>query len=154
MSLTKAQWFGILTSVALIVVLMVLPTKQEAKDSSPAISALDAKIDSAVALVQGDNPMRGISMLREVLEEEPDNVEVLMHMGMFSMQSGQYEKAVQRFETVLLIEPDMEAAIFYAAQSQLELGQPGEAKKYFERFLEVSQDEELKDEVRELIQKF
>lgn len=135
-------------------VLMILPTQQEAKDASPIITELDAKIDSAVGLVEGDNPMGGIMMLREVLQEEPTNVKALMQMGMFSMQSGQFDKAIGRFESVLEQNENMEAALFYTAQSQMELGDREVAKKYFERFLEVSADEKLKDEVRELIQQF
>lgn len=154
MSFSKAQWFGIGAAGIALVVLMILPTQQEAKDASPQISELDAKIDSAVSLVEGDNPMAGIMMLREVLQEDPKNVEALMRMGMFSMQSGQFDKAIGRFESVLEQDANVEAALFYAAQSQVELGEREEAKKYFERFLEVSADEKLKDEVRELIQKF
>ena len=40
--------------------------------------------------------MQGIMMLREVLEEDPKNELALFNMGMLSIQSGQYDKAVER----------------------------------------------------------
>jgi predicted Zn-dependent protease len=54
----------------------------------------------AVALVNGSEPMRGIQMLRQIVEEEPDNAEAHWHLGLFSVQSGQVDKALDRFKKV------------------------------------------------------
>lgn len=66
-----------------------------------------SKIDRAVSLVQsGSNPMEGIMLLREVLAEDSTNVEALLYLGMFSVQSGQLDKARERFETILTYDPN------------------------------------------------
>ncbi|MBK9146254.1 MAG: hypothetical protein IPM12_00385 [Flavobacteriales bacterium] len=54
----------------------------------------------AVALVNGSEPMRGIQMLRQIVEEEPTNAEAHWHLGLFSVQSGQMDKALDRFKKV------------------------------------------------------
>ena len=50
--------------------------------------------------------MQGITMLREVLAEDPKNESALFNMGMLSIQSGQYEKAVERLEELVKINPN------------------------------------------------
>ena len=54
----------------------------------------------AVALVNGQDPMRGIMMLREIVQEDPANAEAHWHLGLFSVQSGQMDKALERFKKV------------------------------------------------------
>lgn len=66
-----------------------------------------SKIDRAVSLVQsGSNPMEGIMLLREVLAEDSTNIEALLYLGLFSVQSGQLEKARERFQTILSYDSD------------------------------------------------
>ncbi|MEZ4756313.1 MAG: tetratricopeptide repeat protein [Flavobacteriales bacterium] len=65
-----------------------------------ALNPAEVKMAEAVALVQGQDPMRGIMMLREMVEEDPNNAEAHWHLGLFSIQSGQYDKALDRFRKV------------------------------------------------------
>ncbi|MEM8566688.1 MAG: peptidase, partial [Bacteroidota bacterium] len=58
---------------------------------------LGVKNKIAMTLVSSSNPMQGILMLREILQEDPDNEQATFNLGVLSMQSGQYEKAVERF---------------------------------------------------------
>jgi lipopolysaccharide biosynthesis regulator YciM len=61
----------------------------------------DLKVDKAVTLVQnGENPMQGIQILLEVVREDSLNQKALYHLGVFSIQSTQYDKAIQRFNTL------------------------------------------------------
>ncbi len=68
---------------------------------------LDAKVQKAVEIIQSGEqpPMVAIGMLREVLEEDPQNLGALYWMGEFSMMSGQFDKAEGRFQTMLAIDP-------------------------------------------------
>jgi len=52
-----------------------------------------------------ENPMQGILMLVDLSKKHPDNIGVLNNLGRLSIKTGQWEKAVQRFEKVLSLEP-------------------------------------------------
>lgn len=87
-------------------------------------------LEVAIAQVTGENPMEGIMALRELASAEPPNVEAVLWLGKFSVQSGQLDKARERFEQVLELEPghveatwelailDMESATDYVAASK------------------------------------
>lgn len=79
---------------------------------------LSAKTAIGVAYVEGAAamgvmPMKGIGLLKEVLEEDPENIDALTNLGYFSIQSGQYEKAIERFETILTIDSTNAEAYIY-----------------------------------------
>lgn len=46
-------------------------------------------------------PMEGVGVLKEVLAAEPENTDVIIILGRLAMRSGQYEKATERFDSVL-----------------------------------------------------
>lgn len=72
-----------------------------------------AKTRLAMTMVTSQNPMAGITMLREVLEVDPDFREALLNLGLLSIRSGQYDKAVERFEKLLLIDSlDFEVMLY------------------------------------------
>jgi tetratricopeptide (TPR) repeat protein len=91
---------------------------------------IDAKIGLAVCLVEGSiEPMRGIGLLKEVLEVEPENIKAHVNLGYFSIKSGQYEKAIERFEKVIKINPEY-------AESYLYLGDIYETQNDLEKAIE------------------
>lgn len=102
MGLKRPQLLALLGALVVIVLLVVAPRIPSGKQAAEvkAMSPAEVKMAEAIALVQGQDPMRGIMMLREVLEEDPNNTEAHWHLGLFSIQSGQYEKALDRFQKV------------------------------------------------------
>ena len=90
---------------------------------------LEARI--AMTRVIGENPMEGILKLRELAENNPNNVEAQYNLGLLSIQSGQFDRAVSRFEKVIEIEPANIEAYFYLGVSNLELGNESRAKELF-----------------------
>jgi tetratricopeptide (TPR) repeat protein len=79
---------------------------------------LDAETAIGVAYVEGAGalgqmPMKGIGILKEVLNKDPKNINALTNLGYFAIQSGQYEKAIERFNTVLEIDPNNAEAYIY-----------------------------------------
>ncbi len=93
---------------------------------------LDAETAIGVAYVEGAGalgqmPMKGIGILKEVLNKDPKNINALTNLGYFAIQSGQYEKAIERFNTILTIDPNnAEAYIYltdiYLSQDNIEKG--------------------------------
>ncbi|WP_009033176.1 tetratricopeptide repeat protein [Indibacter alkaliphilus] len=101
---------------------------------------LDLKTKVAMTYVSSSNPMQGIAMLREILEEDPTNEEGLFNMGVLSMQSGQYKRAAERFEELIRFHPDHIQGQFYLAVSYFESKQNNKAKKQFQEVKNMTQD--------------
>jgi tetratricopeptide (TPR) repeat protein len=101
MGLKKPQLFALLGAVVVAVLLAFAPRIPQGSREAAKVDPQRIKTAEAVALVNGQEPMRGIMMLREILEEDPNNAEAHWHLGLFSVQSGQYDKALERFKKVL-----------------------------------------------------
>src|SRR6187399_890208 len=91
------QWLALAGAVVAIVLLVMAPRTPSGKEeeAAAAITPDKARIMEAVALVQGQDPMRGIMMLREIVEQDPNNAEAHWQLGLFAVQSGQMEKALE-----------------------------------------------------------
>jgi len=115
-------------------------------------NSLEAKTGLGTAYVNGaSNPMQGIELLLEVVKEEPDNIKANLNLGLFSMRSGQYDKAVERFKTVIAKQPSPEAW-FYLASSYEHLGMKPEAISAFEKSKELAAEPALSKFVDQKIQ--
>ena len=91
------------------------------------------KVNLAVCYAENpppENPMKGILMLRDLIEKEPENVLVLSTLGRFAIQTGQYDKAVERLSKAIKIEPENIKANCLLAQAFRELGDNEKADKY------------------------
>jgi len=102
---------------------------------------LDAKTGLGVAYVNGGapSPMQGIALLREVVAADPQNRNANLSLGIFSMKSGQYDKAVERFKTVVAQKPEVEP-YFYLAESYKQLGRKKEAIEAYKKCKEMMPD--------------
>jgi tetratricopeptide (TPR) repeat protein len=60
----------------------------------------------------GDNPMKGIAPIRQIVEKRPDNAFGQFILGLGGIRSGQYDKAIERFKIVMSLQPNnLEAAL-------------------------------------------
>src|SRR5690606_36897836 len=107
-------------------------------------NSLDAKTGLGAAMVTGTtgNPMAGIALLREVLEKVPKNVQANRTLGLFSLQSRQFDKAIERFKTVIELSPDAES-YFYLATGYENIGLKNEAIAAFQKSKELASDPTL-----------
>ena len=133
----KGVIIAIVVAVVVTVVLYVAPItplEKEVVDSQTA--SLDQKVDEAVLIIQSAEgaPMRGIAMLREVLSEDPNHIKANYWMGEFSWVSGQFDKAVPRFEKVLEVDPDNADAAKRLTTVFIQLQQNEKAKSVVETF--------------------
>jgi len=108
---------------------------------------LEVKNKLAMTFVTSSNPMEGILLLRKIVTEHPRNEEALLNLGMLSMQSGQWDKAVERFETLTEINEDNLKAHFYLAVSSLRLGDTEKAKSHFSIVKDRDKDPEVQANV-------
>lgn len=104
----------------------------------------EAKTKIGVTYVSSSNPMKGISLIREVLTEDPENEYALFSLGILSMQSGQYNKAISRFEELLKINPQYDEAKLYLGESYANVGQVDEAIKIVRDLQTTTQDSLLR----------
>ncbi len=94
---------------SMVPLLMVKAKSSYEKALKLAPENLDAKTGVATCFVEGsENPMQGITLLREVVQVEPEHVNANLNLGLFSMRSGQFDKAIGRFETVVKKKPSAE----------------------------------------------
>jgi predicted Zn-dependent protease len=82
-----------------------LPAKARAKAEQPT-NPDSLKLMQAVELVQGENPMEGITILRDLVAKDSNNVDAHLYLGMFSVKSNQIDKAIKRFDKVLALRPN------------------------------------------------
>ena len=122
-SLTKGQVIAAISALALAAVIVVLPktvpfdADNQKVDVEGAEETLEMQITEGISSVlQSEAPMQGIMMLRQVLEKEPGNVKANLALAVFSVVSGQYEKAFDRFQQVLNAEQKDEGAAKFLAQ--------------------------------------
>ncbi len=104
---------------------------------------LDAKTGLGSAYVSGtNNPMAGIALLQEVVKADPDHVGANKSLGLFSMQSRQFDRAIDRFKKVVALQPDAES-YFYLATSYENIGLKREAVAAFEKSRDLAADPTL-----------
>jgi tetratricopeptide (TPR) repeat protein len=128
------------TGAAVLIVLLLWLPRQPASVREKAENPADPdslKLAMAVEMVNGENPMEGIMMLRELVEKDSANVEAQYWLGVFAIKSGQFDKAIERFETVLRIRPDYLAACIDLGGVYLDQGNQDKALEYFRRGVEI-----------------
>lgn len=93
-------------------------------------------------------PMRGIALIREVAEKDPQNAFAQYMMGVGSTISGQWPKAIERFEKVLALEPQNLEVILRLADAYKTSGDNANAKKKYELFLQTVRSLETQGKFR------
>ncbi|AMQ55132.1 tetratricopeptide repeat protein [Algoriphagus sanaruensis] len=116
-------------------------------------SRLDLKTKIAMTYVSSSNPMQGITMLREVLDQDPTNEDGLFNMGVLSLQSGQYDRASERFEELVKYHPENLQGQFYLGVSYFESKEKNKAKAQFELVRSMTQDPMILESIRTYLEK-
>lgn len=88
----------------------------------------DAKTGLGISIVNGMGaPMQGIAMLMDVVKKDPKNLKANMNLGMFAIKSGQFDKAIIRFNDIISNIKATPDAYFYLATAYENLGKKQEA---------------------------
>jgi uncharacterized protein HemY len=108
----------------------------------------DAKLALASTYIQGSGePMKGVQMLLAITREKPDDVPANLLLGRMSIKSGQWEKAVKRFETVLAKEPENKEGLYFAAQAYEGQGNKKKAIEMLERCKKLVDNPEFSKDI-------
>jgi len=97
------------------------------------------------------SPMEGISMIRGVVEKDSTNIHAQMTLGEASMVSGQLDKAVERFKTVVQLEPQNLEALFRIAEIYEQMHNKAQAIEWYQKSLPFTKIPGLKQEVEKRI---
>ena len=119
----RSPFIAVVLGLVLALIIYTKSTRPKRPTIKNQISISD-QIQEALSNIQNaDNAqsqMKGILQMRSLSEKHPENADLQWNMGLFSIQSGQYEKAVARFEKVINIDAQrldayMQLAISYLA---------------------------------------
>jgi tetratricopeptide (TPR) repeat protein len=117
-----------------------------------------SKVGLGACYIFGDisaTPMEGISKVRSVAEKDSTNIFAQEVLGHGSMISGQYDRAINRFETVFRLsktnlEARLEACLMLAEAYEKE-GNKLTAVEWYKRSLDLVKNEEIRQEIKRRI---
>lgn len=153
----------IVAALATVVLLYILPTPntqfRTVEITAPAASSnkelsSSEKIDEALKLIQGGGaPMQGILLLKEVVENDPNNELALFYLGDFSLQTKQYSKAIPRFLKLTEIKPNNPQNWLLLGQAYALNKNNQEAITAYKKFITFDTDSIIIEDVRKRIEK-
>ena len=108
-------------------------------------------VESATLL--GNQQMTGITLLREVLQKDSTNIEANLQLGLFSVTSQQYDKAIARFHRILRIDSTHIDMYVYLGDTYLSMGKKQEAIESYENYKAKVKDTLIIRNIDEYIKK-
>lgn len=98
---------------------------------------IDLKIKHAVVKVNIEPmPMAGITMLKEIIDQYPSNIEARLQLGEYQMKVNFLDKAIHQFSSVLSIDSTDLKANVYITQCYIGLSKTEKAKKQVKKLKE------------------
>ena len=105
------------------------------------------------ASLLGTQPMTGISILREVLQKDSMNIEANLQLGIFSVTSQQYDKAIARFQRILRSDSTHIDMYAYLGDTYLKMGEKKKAIESYEKYKASTKDISIIKNIDEYIKK-
>lgn len=113
------------------------------------------KMALAASYIEGTGEtMQGVQLLLGITREKPDNVPANLMLGRLSIQSGQNDKAIQRFETVLKTEPENTEALYFLAEAYKAKGNKEKAIELFEKCKKIVNNPDFSRDIDQYINSF
>jgi tetratricopeptide (TPR) repeat protein len=97
--------------------------------------------------------MKGIGLLRAVLEKDSTNIKAHLNLGLFSVKSAQYDKAIERFNKILSIDPNYIEAYLYIGDVYEQKGDINNAIKNYELYVSAVKNPTIAADVTRYIEK-
>jgi len=105
----------------------------------------------ATILYGGHEPMKGIALIREVVEKDSTNAYAHLTLAEASLMSGQLDKAVERLNTVLRYQPANLQATLLLADTYERMGHKNDAAKAYQKALPLVANPEIKREIEKRV---
>ncbi len=113
---------------------------------------IDAKImTGAIYVENGDDPMKGISILREIEKTDSNNVKLQLNFALFSVKSQQWDRAIKRFEKVLRIDSTYIEAYLHLADAYEQQGNTKKTIEMLEKYVANTNDITAQEEIKKYI---
>lgn len=113
----------------------------------------EAKIMLASCYVEGSaDPMKGVTMLREIEKTDSNNVTLQLNFAFFSVKSQQWDKAIRRFEKVLAIDSTYIEAYLHLADAYEQMGKKEKTIEMLEKYKVRTDDALARQEIEKYIQ--
>ncbi|MEI8278548.1 MAG: tetratricopeptide repeat protein [Bacteroidota bacterium] len=113
-----------------------------------------AQIGLAKGLVITGQTMQGVQLLRGITQKDSNNVPANMLLGQLAIQSGQFDKAIKRFETILRVEPANAEALYSLAEAFKGKGDKAKAIELFEQCKKLVDKPEFSRDIDKYINSF
>jgi tetratricopeptide (TPR) repeat protein len=115
-------------------------------------SNTEARIMLASCYVESSaDPMKGISMLKEIEKTDSNNVTLQLNFAFFSVKSQQWDKAIKRFEKVLQIDSTYIEAYLHLADAYEQMGDKKKTIEMLEKYAAKTDDILTKQEITKYI---
>jgi outer membrane protein len=114
----------------------------KALEANPKLYDAKAKI-AMTFMTSGGPPMQGIRMLREVAEEDPKNEFALFNLGMLSIQSRQFDRAVDWLTRLVEVNPQHIQGQVLLGVSLASAGEKEKARAQFEKARKLTTDQSV-----------
>jgi tetratricopeptide (TPR) repeat protein len=101
---------------------------------------LEIKVKMGMTYMSSKAPMQGLSLIREALAEDPKNEFALFNLGMLSIQSGQYDKAVEYMERLVAVNTNHVQGQLLLGVAYLNKGNKEKARQQFEKVKQMDKD--------------
>jgi cytochrome c-type biogenesis protein CcmH/NrfG len=152
----RSPFIAITLAITLALFIYVSSSKQKVISQPKQTITVSDQINEAFANIRnGDSPeaqMMGILKMRSLAEEYPENSDLQWNMGLFSMQSGQFEKALDRFKNVLKIDSSRQDATMQLALCYTSLEDTLNAQKVLQSLL-IKSEGDLRKNVLIMLEK-
>jgi outer membrane protein len=101
----------------------------------------NAEVRSKIAMTYlSSSPMQGISLLREVLADDPQNEFALFNMGMLSVQSGQFDRAIDYLTRLTAVNENHIQGNLLLGVAYMNKGDKNNARLQFEKVKQLDKD--------------
>ncbi len=114
----------------------------------------EARLKLGVCLVEGSgNPMKGVELLLGLVKEDSTDIDAHLQLGFFSLQSRQFDKAIDRFKRILEIDSLYADSWLYIGQALEMKGELDGAVMNYEKYYVSVQDTLVREQLRSYIDK-
>lgn len=110
------------------------------------------QIDHAMLYIDGAGEiMKGVGMLKAVVDKDPKNIPASIILGKMSIQSGQFDKAVERADAILAVDDSVLDAYLFKADALFKLGKIEQGKAVLEDAKKMMNNPDFSKDVDEYI---